>query len=66
MKFARQYHTDEGWTDVDVFDNSADLWMEVQQMWNCEEFSNELQDWCDNGKVGDVFEDEDIRVTICE
>ena len=65
-KFSRQYNIDGEWSDADVFDNLADLYVEVQDMWNCEEFSMELETWCEQANIGDVFEDDDIRVTVCE
>lgn len=72
--FLRQYHLDtpcegcdeNGWTTAERFDNIADLYVDVQDMWNCEDFSMDLETWCENANVGDVFEDDDIRVTVCE
>ena len=73
-RFARQYHfdtdvegiDDKGWSKPEYFDNIDDLYVEVQDLWNCEEFSMELETWCEQANIGDVFEDDDIRVTVVE
>lgn len=75
--FKRQYHLDtarndkdvdaDGWQRVaDTFRQPADLYIDTMEMWNCEDFSMELLAWCEEAKVGEVFEDDDIRVTVCE
>ena len=63
-KFIRQYKIDNKWSKSDTFLYPADLYIETMDMWNCEDFSMELLAWCEQAQPGDVFEDDDIRVTV--
>ena len=63
-KFLRQYKIDNKWSKSDTFLYPGDLYIETMDMWNCEDFSMELLAWCEQALPGDMFEDDDFRVTV--
>ena len=64
--YRRQYKIDGKWSDHDDFDNLGDLYVETDDMWPGTGFALELDEWCEKADVGDIYEDDDIRIEVIE
>lgn len=43
----------------------GDIYIEMEDRYNDEDYALDLQVWCENASAGDCYEDENVRI-LCE
>ena len=65
MTYKLQWKINGELQEAQILKFAGDVYIEMEDMFGCLDFSMDMLSWAENGKIGDTIEDEDLRIEIC-